>query len=127
MHGTFKTIMATQHDNLPQTMPQLVGHGVTTIVGGLTPAMLGVLLLNCVGIAAAVYFLNLLIKGQQTHLSALLTVQERQMTQVLAIERYQFETLTEMVGVLQKDMKEMRIPPPVPEFPFKPEEPGGSP
>lgn len=112
---------------LPRTMSELTGHGITTIVGGLTPAMLGVLLLNVVGIAAAVYFLNLLIKGQQTHLDALLNVQERQMSQFYSMEARHFGVFTEMIKGQQADMKELRIPPPTPEFPFRPIEPGGSP
>ena len=38
----------------------------------------GVVILNVIGIGCAVYFLDLLIKGQQTHLGALLSVQRSQ-------------------------------------------------
>ena len=38
---------------LPMTTTQLAGHGLTTIVGGLTPPMLGILLLICAGLAAS--------------------------------------------------------------------------
>ena len=65
------------------TTTQLVGHTTSEIVGGLTPAMLGVLLLNVVGIGAAIYFLNLLISGQQQHLGNLLDVQKGQIELVL--------------------------------------------
>ena len=60
---------------LPQTTVALVGHATSEVIGGVvkTPLMLAVLLLNVIGIGAAVYFLNLLISGQQRHLAALLT------------------------------------------------------
>ena len=123
-------VVPEQHSQLPRTMPELTAHGITTVVGGLTPAMLGVLLLNVVGIAAAVYFLNLLIKGQQTHLDALLNVQERQMAQFYTMEQRHFGVFTEMIKTGQADLKDLKtppVPPPTPEFPFRPDEPGGSP
>lgn len=119
------TAMATDH-HLPQTMPQLVGHGVTTIVGGLTPAMLGVLLLNLVGIGAAVYFLNLLISGQQQHLENLLQVQTQQMDKVLTVTQNQmtavlrthdreFDALMTMLAAAnQKEPPREFLPPPRP-------------
>ena len=114
--------------DLPRTMPELASHGLTTIVGGLTPAMLGVLLLNICGIAAAIYFLRILILGQQMHLGALLAVQERQMSQFYSMEQRHFTTFTEMIKGQQADMKELKSAPPAPvEFPFRPVEPGGSP
>ena len=82
---------------LPMTTTQLAGHGLTTIVGGLTPPMLGVLLLICAGLAASTYFLNILIKGQQAHLISLLNVQERQITQVLNTHDREFDALMAMI------------------------------
>jgi hypothetical protein len=109
--------------HLPMTTMQLAGHATTAVVSGLTPPMLGVLLLICAGLAASTYFLNILIKGQQAHLISLLSVQERQITLVLRTHDREFDALMAMI-------KEDRKPPPptpVPDFPFRPDEPGGSP
>jgi hypothetical protein len=86
--------------NLPMNTTQLAGHGISTIVGGLTPAMLGILLLNLVGIGAAVYFLNLLISGQQQHLENLLQSQTAQMDKVLSV------TSGQMTSVLRTHDRE---------------------
>ena len=99
---------------LPRTMPELTGHGISTIVGGLTPAMLGVLLLNVIGIGAAVYFLNVLIKGQQTHLDALLDVQERQISQVLNTHNREFDSLMAMIRDASKKPVEPIVGLPMP-------------
>jgi len=58
--------------------------------------MLGVVILNCIGIAAAVYFLNILITGQQAHLKALLEVQQAQTTELLTMHKQEFDALLEM-------------------------------
>ena len=81
--GRLVTMTDRTSPNLPMNTTQLVGHSVSTVVGGLTPAMLGLLLLVLVGVGAAVYFLNILIKGQQQHLENLLEVQQHQMDRVL--------------------------------------------
>ena len=120
-------MMAEIRHDLPQTTAQLIGHTTATVVGGLTPAMLGVLLLNVVGIAAAVYFLNILIMGQQTHLDALLDVQERQMTQFYTMEQRHFGVFTEMIKAQQADLMALKTPAEPAPFPFRPDEPGGSP
>jgi hypothetical protein len=83
--------------NLPMTATQLAGHGITSVVGGLTPAMLGVLLLNVVGIGAAIYFLNLLISGQQTHLRSLLALQETSVSRVLTTHDREFDALMKII------------------------------
>jgi hypothetical protein len=100
--------MPEQHQ-LPYTTMQLAGHSVTAVTERLTPAGLGVLILICAGLAASTYFLNILIKGQQSHLANLLMVQERQMTQVLVTHNREFDELMRMVSVLTKDKP---IPPP---------------
>jgi hypothetical protein len=102
------------HDqHLPMTTTQLAGHGLTTIVGGLTPPMLGILLLICAGLAASTYFLNILIKGQQTHLALLLSTQERQINQVLATHDREFDALMAMIK------EDHKVPPP-PQEPVEP-------
>ena len=86
---------------LPQTTMQLAGHATGAVVEGLTqgnraPWMLGVLLLNVIGIGAAVYFLNVLITGQQAHLKELLEVQRSQQEAVLTMHKWEFDALMEM-------------------------------
>jgi hypothetical protein len=101
--------------DLPRSMPELAGHATTTIVGGLTPAMLGVLLLNICGIGAAIYFLNILITGQQKHLENLLTVQQSQITQVLRTHDREFDSLMQMIRDFQpKLQQEEGLPLPLP-------------
>lgn len=94
---------------LPMTTMQLAGHSISSVTERLTPAMLGVLLLICAGLGASTYFLNILIKGQQTHLGNLLAVQERQMDKVLNTHNREFDELIRMVDMLTK---EKPIPPP---------------
>ena len=84
---------------LPTTTLQLAGHTATEVVGGLSgrsPWMLGILLLNITGVAAAVYFLNLLIQGQQNHLASLLEVQNRQQTEIVQMHQREFDALLAM-------------------------------
>ena len=106
--------------SLPQNMPQLVGHGITTVVGGLTPAMLGLLLLVVAGLGSAVYFLDLLISGQQAHLENLLNVQQTQMDKVLGVTQGQMTALLrthdrEFDALMAMITTEVNRPPPEPE------------
>lgn len=88
--------------HLPMTTTQLAGHGLTTIVGGLTPPMLGILLLICAGLAASTYFLRILILGQQSHLVSLLAVQERQIGLVLKTHDREFDAMMALIKEEQK-------------------------
>jgi hypothetical protein len=99
---------------LPMTTTQLAGHSVSTVTGKLTPAALGVLLLNVIGIAAAVYFLNVLIVGQQVHLKNLLDVQQSSITQVLRTHDREFDALMAMVRESNKEPPPDGIPLPLP-------------
>jgi hypothetical protein len=83
---------------LPQSTVQLAAQTSEAIISGIsrTPLMLGVVVLNIIGIAAAVYFLNLLISGQQAHLKALLEVQNRQQTEIVTLHKAEFDALLEM-------------------------------
>lgn len=87
-----------QQRPMPQTTMQLAGHATTEVVEsvGKTPLMLGVILLNVVGIAAAVYFLNILIMGQQNHLKSLLEVQNQQQTEIITMHQREFDALLDM-------------------------------
>jgi uncharacterized protein HemX len=79
---------------------QLAGHATSAVVEGLSsnraPWMLGIVILNVLGIAAAVYFLNVLITGQQEHLKALLATQQQQTTELLVMHKSEFDSLLEM-------------------------------
>jgi hypothetical protein len=89
----------TIHTRMPLTATQLTGHATGLAVEGLTgrsPWMLGIVLLNLVGVAAAVYFLNLLISGQQAHLKALLDVQDKQQSEIIEMHKKEFDALLAM-------------------------------
>ena len=88
-----------QHRPLPQTTMQLAGHATTEVVQGIgrTPLMLGVIVLNLIGVGAAVFFLNLLISGQQQHLKALLEVQDKQQTELITMHKQEFDQLLQML------------------------------
>lgn len=86
---------------LPQTTMQLAGHATGALVEGLTapqkaPWMLGVILLNLAGIVAAVYFLNVMIQGQQEHLKALLQIQLTQRQELLNLQQSERQELLVM-------------------------------
>lgn len=85
---------------LPQTTLQFAGHAAESVVGGLSgrsPYMLGIVVLNMLGIAAAIYFLNILITGQQQHLKSLLEVQEKQQTEIVTLHKQEFDALLGMI------------------------------
>ena len=76
-------------------------HAVTEdVVRGLGghPMMLGVVVLNVLAIAAAVYFLNLLIAGQQRHLGNLLELQTAHTDKILSVHNREFDALMEMLA-----------------------------
>ena len=105
------------HRPLPHSTFQLVGQTTQDVVGGVTktPLMLGVILLNVVGIAAAVYFLNLLISGQQAHLGNLLTLQTNNMNMILETHNREFDALMLMnARVTEALQKATESPPPSP-------------
>ena len=89
----------TQHRTLPLTTMQLAGHATSEVVQGVgrTPLMLGVIVLNLIGVGAAVFFLNLLISGQQQHLKALLEVQDKQQTELINMHKAEFDQLLQMI------------------------------
>jgi hypothetical protein len=119
--------MGMSETHFPMTATQLAGHGVTSVVSGLqapSPWMLGVVILNILGIGAAVYFLNILITGQQGHLKQVLEVQQSELATIMMMHNREFDALLQM----NKDIQGKLVipPPPEPEFPFRPD-PGGSP
>jgi hypothetical protein len=85
---------------LPTTTMELAGHATGTVIEGLTarsPWMLGILLLNVVGIASAVYFLNLLIRGQSEHMDQIMTVQQADLRQIIDTHNREFDALIGML------------------------------
>jgi len=85
---------------LPQTTLQFAGHAAEHVVGGLSgrsPYMLGIVILNMLGIAAAIYFLNILITGQQQHLKSLLEVQQHQQSEIVTLHKQEFDALLQMI------------------------------
>jgi hypothetical protein len=86
---------------LPTTTLQLAGHASESVVQGLSgrsPWMLGIIILNFVGIAAAIFFLNLLIQGQQSHLANLLALQQKNQDQLLEMHKSEFDALLELAN-----------------------------
>jgi hypothetical protein len=91
-----------QQRPLPQSTLQVAAMTSDAVVAGLgkSPAMLGVVVLNVAALIAAVYFLNLLIAGQQAHLKSLLEVQSRQQTELVTLHKAEFDALLEMANRL---------------------------
>jgi hypothetical protein len=112
----------------PHSTFQLIGQTTQDVVGGVTktPLMLGVILLNVAGIAAAVYFLNILISGQQTHLGNLLTLQTNNLNTVIETHNREFDALMLMNAKITEALKEIAVaPPPLPP-PTQPQPPAPS-
>ena len=74
-----------QYREFPRSTVELAGQSVSDITHGIqrgSPLMMGVVVLNVIGIGCAVYFLSLLINGQATHLGNLLTLQQGQINKI---------------------------------------------
>lgn len=103
---------------LPTSTFQLVGQTTQDVVGGIskTPLMLGVITLNLVGVVAAVYFLNLLIAGQQKHAASLLDLQMSQMEKIISVHNREFDALIDMQKTLAAQLNAapplLPVPPP---------------
>jgi len=99
LYTTMTNIEPDQRRPLPISTMQLAGQASSDVIGGLgkTPLMLSVVVLNMIGIAAAVYFLNLLISGQQMHLKSLLDVQQSQFKELVVMHKAEFDALLGMV------------------------------
>jgi len=71
----------------PQSAVQAVGQVATDVVGGMKaqPLLLGIVVLNCIGIAAALYFLNLLAQNNSTHMQALMKQHAAQFEAVMRL------------------------------------------
>ena len=96
---------------VPQSTVQAAAQISGEVVEGLgrSPAVLGIVVLVAITVAAAIYFLQLLIAGQQKHLQGLLTVQQAhikdlidhhkgQLEQIVSVHNREFDALMEMAG-----------------------------
>jgi hypothetical protein len=101
---------------IPVSTFQLVGQTTQDVVSGIskTPLMLGVILLNVAGIAAAVYFLNVLISGQQQHLGNLLTLQTNNLNTVIETHNREFDALMALNAKVTEALAAERNVPPTP-------------
>lgn len=102
---------------LPQTTLQFAGQASEAVMGGLTgrsPYMLGIVVLNMLGIAAAIYFLNILITGQQKHLQNLLEVQDKQQTELITLHKQEFDLLLGMIPRYEAPVAPVATAPSVP-------------
>jgi hypothetical protein len=112
-----ETVQQTTHRPLPQTTLQFAGHAADSVVSGLSgrsPYMLGIVVLNVLGIAAAIYFLNILITGQQKHLANLLEVQEKQQTEIVTLHKQEFDMLLGMIPRYSTEPGQVPVPVPAP-------------
>lgn len=110
---------------LPQSTVQAASQFSGDIVAGLgrSPAVLGIVVLVAITVGAAIYFLQLLIHGQQHHLQNLLTTQrdhlkeiiadnKDQTTQILAVHNREFDALMEMLKPREPIVGTQATPPP---------------
>ena len=83
---------------LPIGTTQLAGQAAGDVVSGLakSPWMLGIVVINLIGIVAAVYFLNLLIGGQQKLFNELMTVQQAHLKQILDGQAVQYKSILDV-------------------------------
>lgn len=101
---------------LPQTTLQFAGHAAEHVVGGLSgrsPYMLGIVILNVLGIAAAVYFLNVLITGQQQHLKTLVDTLNNKQTELIVLHKQEFDMLLGMIPRYEAQTAPAVVPPTV--------------
>jgi len=83
---------------LPVSTVQLAAITSDAVISGLgkSPYLLGLIILTAIGVGAAIYFLQILITGQSTHLNNLLQQQTKQQSELLAMHKAEFEALLEM-------------------------------
>jgi hypothetical protein len=94
----------------PQSTVQLAHATSDAVISSLgkSPYLLGVVVIVLVGVGAAIYFLQILITGQATHLASLLSVQQKQQTELVTLHKQEFDALLEMANRLA-----MPIAPPI--------------
>ena len=105
-----------QRREMPVSTVQLAAVTSEAVISGLgrSPYLLGLIVLTTIGVGAAIYFLQILITGQATHLNALLQQQTKQQSELLAMHKAEFDALLEMGNRLSA------TPPPSPLAPGSP-------
>ena len=80
---------------VPQSTFQMAGQSLGDVTQGLrrTPIALMVLLLNIIGIGAAVYFLNVLIKDQSHHMTEVIEADAKQFNLLIDMHAKEFDAL----------------------------------
>jgi hypothetical protein len=98
----------------PQSTVQLAHATSDAVISGLakSPYLLGVVVLVAMGVGSAIYFLQILITGQATHLKSLLEVQNRQQTEIITLHKQEFDALLEMANRLAMPLPPALAPPP---------------
>lgn len=109
-----------QYREFPRSSVELAGQAVSDVTHGIhrgSPLMMGVVVLNIIGIGCAVYFLSLLINGQQKHLGELLTLQQAQIKQITEVHNREFDALMDMqtkANAALANVHALYTPPPQP-------------
>ena len=80
---------------IPQSTFQAGAQSLGDVTQGLrrTPIALAVVLLNIIGIGAAVYFLNVLIKDQSHHMTEVIQSEEKQFNALIEMHAKEFDAL----------------------------------
>lgn len=104
---------ADQYRPLPMSTVQAAGQAVGDVTSGLkrTPVALAVIVLNLLGIAAAVYFLNVLIKGQQLHMTEVIEADQKQFNVLVDMHSKEFDALLALAA--RNNVPPPAITPPV--------------
>ena len=109
---------AEQYRPAPVTTVQAAGQAVGDVTSGLkrTPIALAVIVLNLMGIGAAVYFLNVLIKDQSHHMTEVIEADARQFNLLIDMHAKEFDALLALAA-------RTNVPPPAASLPVVPPPP----
>jgi hypothetical protein len=101
---------------MPVSTVQLAHATSDAVITGLgrSPYLLGLVILVIIVVAAAIYFLQILITGQATHLAALLAVQNKQQTEIITLHKQEFDALLDAVNRLSPAPNQFTMPAPLP-------------
>lgn len=86
---------AEQYRPMPMSTVQAAGQAVGDVTSGLkrTPIALAVIVLNLLGIGSAVYFLNVLIRGQSAHMTEVIETDAKQFNVLIDMHAREFDAL----------------------------------
>jgi hypothetical protein len=92
---------------LPQSTVQAAGQAATDIIGGLkaSPALLAIILLNMIGVAAAIWFLNKLIDRARSNIELVVSQMHKDNESNKALVDQCFVLAREN----QKDLRDLRV------------------